>query len=229
LALGVKTLSDGNTVIGTGGPVGTTTSTGIGQAGLNVSDGLTVFGGSTSGSLALNFAISGSLSTSTSGPTVFANTATTGGTFFVNTNTNSANVLTLNAASQNGPGGDTGPVSMMFPAAWTVLVPYTNSFADILLHLDSTASTGDACFGFGSICNETALGALGNTFTLSFIQVLDQSGQIVPGAYVVGDSGINYDNVPQVAPVPEPASMMLLAVGLASVAVDRWRRRLNGA
>ncbi len=218
LSVGIETQSNGSTTIGAGGPVGATTSSGIANAGLDVSDSLTVVGGPTSGTLALNFAISGSLSTATSGSASFANNAAVNATFSVNS---SANLQTLNAFSQNGPGGDTGPSFLTFPLTWTVLVPYTNSSANMDLHLDSMAVTNDNCSGAGS-CTELAWGALGQTFTLGSIQVLDESGQLVTGAYALGGSGIVYNNL--VESVPDTASTaMLLAFSVVALSLAAKR------
>jgi hypothetical protein len=218
LSMGMDTQSNSSTTIGSG-PVSATTGSGVAIAGLNVSDGLTVVGGPDSGLLALNFAMSGSLSTATSGSTTFANTAAVGGTFSVN-----ATSTELNAHSQNGPGGNTGPMFLTFPSTWSVLLPYSGGFANMDLRLNSTATTNDACFGIGT-CTELAWGSLGHTFTLGSIQVLDQSGQLVSGAYALGDSGISYNSLPP-ASVPDTAStMLMLGLGLSMLAGHRRCRR----
>jgi hypothetical protein len=194
-ASAVGTTSRGNKAIGGGGPAIRSSSRGTSQAGLDVNDGLSVFGWPREGSLTLDFEISGSLSTATSGLTTFTNTAATSVTFFVNTDTNLANVLSLNAPSQNGPGENTGPMSLPFPATWTIPVPSAHNL--------------------GNGLTQTASGALGNTFTPGFIQV----GLLAPGGYVAPSAAV------QAMAVPEPGSLALVVMGLASVAAGRYRRR----
>jgi hypothetical protein len=66
---------------------------------------------------------------------------------------------------------------------------------------------------------------LGNTFILNNIIVLNSLGDVVPGAYAVGDSGITYANAAIPAAVPEPSTVLLLGTGIGLVATLRNRRK----
>jgi hypothetical protein len=181
-----------------------------------------VIGGPAAGLLALNFDISGLLTADTNGPSAFANTATAAVELFVNTNTNPANVLSLNGHTQNGVNGELPPVNLGLPATWSTRIPYNASTANMLLNMRVDVGTSDACSG---LCTELAAGSFGHTFVLTNIQVLTLAGALVPNAFVVGQSGITYNNTaPGPTAVPEPASVLLVGLGSLGVVVLRRRR-----
>jgi hypothetical protein len=226
LKLGGTSSAIGNTSMAAGGPFGAFSSSTGASAGINLFDQLSVMGGPATGSLRLNFDISGTLSTATSGGAPFSDSAAAQSTFFVNTDANPDNVLSANIQSLSGLGGNTESAVAGFPATWSVLVPYTNSSSNLFLHLGLSVGTSDACLGS---CTENATAALADTFILSYIQILDGSGFIVPDSYALGDSGIRYNNVlldpgTDPVPVPEPASLLLLSTGVIGAGLRRYRR-----
>jgi hypothetical protein len=119
------------------------------------------------------------------------------------------------------------------PAEFSLDVP-----ADPAGHYDEflvASYTGDVSrglsFNFSILVNAVADGIgsatadFGNTGVITNIQINDDSGQPIPGAYYTSASGVVYG-----AAVPEPASGLLMAIGclgMATIAMWRSRRSLS--
>jgi hypothetical protein len=217
LAVGVYSESSGEISIGAGGPVLAHTMSGTAGAGATVSDSLTVVNGDGTGNLLANFLITGHGSASTSSSNDSRLVAVTD----VNALAISQLHLTIS---------DDGTAE--FPSMWQVAIPYSMDLASLLLHVSTLSVTQFGCGtvidDVGATCAASTIGAFGNTFLLTHIQVYDNAGQLIPDAYVVGDSGLRYNNT--AAPeVPEPASIALMLTGfgwLASAKVAHRRRRV---
>jgi hypothetical protein len=93
---------------------------------------------------------------------------------------------------------------------------------ELVINLQETVPTGD----MGSI---HVLYDLTHTFRLVVAEVRDAEGHVVPGATVTSALGIDYFGLASPTPVPAPASGLLVAAGLACLALARhsrcrWRR-----
>ncbi len=68
-----------------------------------------------------------------------------------------------------------------------------------------------------------AFSNFGSTFTLLGFEIVDPDGKVIPST-IVSDSGINYNYTPN--SVPEPSSLVMLGLGIASLAGIRLFRRV---
>ncbi len=91
--------------------------------------------------------------------------------------------------------------------------------ADVFTGLTATGRVGNTVFYDDHIMVDFS-----HTFRLLEAEVRDAEGHAVPGATVTSALGINYLNLGSPTPVPAPASGLLVAAGLACLALARHSR-----